>query len=60
LVGRLGSFGMRLVVVGGDELKDGHDGLAVGFGFGVGCLFVGVMIQLDCRLFMFFEDYLRF
>jgi hypothetical protein len=26
---------MRLVVVGGDEFEDGHDGLAVGFGFGV-------------------------
>ncbi len=60
MVGRLGSFGMRLVVVGGDEFEDGHDGLAVGFGFGVGWLFVCVMIKLDYRLFMLFEDNLRF
>ncbi len=59
LIGWLGSFGMRLVVVGSDEFEDWHDGLAVGFGFGVGWLFVGVMIQLDYRLFMLFVDYLR-
>lgn len=53
MVERLGSFGMWLVVVGGDEFEDGHDGLTVGgFGFGVVWLFVVVRIQLDCRLFM--------
>ena len=61
MVGRLRSFGMRLVVIGGDEFEDGHYGLTVGgFGFGFGWLFVSVRIQLDCRLFMLFEDYLMF
>jgi hypothetical protein len=46
-----------LVVVGGDEFEDGHDGLAVG-GFAFGWLFMAA-IWLEWRWLMFFEHNFR-